>query len=64
MPNEWAEDNRLTVCLRCGVREGSAQLYWVRNELICEGCGRDEIRGWNEAVLAPPYPPQPIDEES
>lgn len=50
MAAEWAEDNRLAACPQCQSRVGKAQLYVVRDAVMCEGCGRDLIREWNSVV--------------
>lgn len=52
--NDFAEDGRRATCPCCGVRELKAKLYWVRDRLMCEGCGRDEIKEWNVMAATPP----------
>jgi uncharacterized protein (DUF983 family) len=47
---ETGEDGRHRRCPVCSCRVGRAALYFVREQEMCEGCGRDKINEWNEWV--------------
>lgn len=44
------EDHRLKMCPCCRCHVGTAGLFYVRGQLLCEGCGKDEIQRWNDLV--------------
>lgn len=51
MPWETGEDRRLTPCPICRARVGRAGLWSLLGAIMCEGCGRDQIREWNRLTV-------------